>query len=350
MAMLAPPRVSDSRLAQFFRISLLATLAAVAGFSTLWGTLALWYRLPAPGWLRAALAGCFLLAGLTAAAALFGPHRVRIVLAYLIALGAVLAWWTTLRPPSQADFAPDVARQVTGIVEGDRLTLTNVRDFDWHSETDVTERWTTRSYDLAGIETLDLFMSYWAGPQMAHVILSFGFADGEHLAWSVEVRRLSGGAFAPVADLFKSNALVIVAARERDVLGVRTNVRGEDVQLYRLKTPPGAARRLLLEYVRDANELAATPRFYNSLTTNCTSVVLKMMRAVGAVLPFDWRLVLNGHLPAYAYEHGGLDSRLDLATLRRRSHVAPAAIAAGLGEGFSQAIRVDVPDPRAPMP
>ena len=109
--------------------------------------------------------------------------------------------------------------------------------------------WSKRSYDLSKLKTLDLFLAYWAGPEMAHVIMSFGFEDGDHIAWSVEVRREKTGEFSPVADAFRSHTLVYLATTERDSVRLRTNVRGEDVRLYRLNTPPDQARALLLEYV-----------------------------------------------------------------------------------------------------
>jgi hypothetical protein len=191
-----------------------------------------------------------------------------------------------------------------------------------------------------------MFMSYWAGPEMAHVIMSFGFEGGDYLAWSIEVRRQNGGKFSPVADLFKTNPLVIIAADERDVVGVRSNVRGEDVQIYRLKAPPNVARILLLEYVVDANSLSKAPEFYNSITTNCTTTIVKMMRAVGDVVPFDWRLIVNGYLPEYAYGRGALDTRLPLSELTKLGHIDKRAREAGLSSpDFSRLIRVGVPSP-----
>jgi hypothetical protein len=215
----------------------------------------------------------------------------------------------------------------------------------WKDATEATERWETRSYDVSKLQTADLFMSYWAGPQMAHVIMSFGFEGDQYLAWSIEVRRREGGEFSPLADLFKSNPLVIIAADERDVVGVRSNVRGEDVQIYRLRARPDTARTLLLEYVRDANALSTKPQFYNSIMTNCTTTIVKMMRAVGDKLPLDWRLIVNGYLPDYAYDHGALDTRVSLAELRSLAKIDSRAHAAGLTADFSRLIRMGVPSP-----
>ena len=184
---------------------------------------------------------------------------------------------------------------------------------------------------------------------MAHVILSFGFVGGDRLAWSIEVRRRQGGEYSPVADAFKTSPLVIIAADERDVVRVRSNVRHEDVQLYRLATAPAAARSLLAEYVDHANDLARTPQFYNSLTTNCTTAVVKMARAAGADLPLDWRFIVNGYLPGYLYSRGVLDTQLPFDQVKALAHVDERAQAAGSSPEFSRLIRAGTPSPsRAP--
>lgn len=335
---------------RFFWVVLLVLLAITIVLVALWGTLAVWYRLPAPEILQEGTACIFAAFGLATAVTVFTRWRPTALIGFAGVMIITLFWWFTILPPSDADWSPDVARQVTGKINGDLLTLSDVRDFDWRSDADLTQRWETHSYDLSKVKTLDLFMSYWSGPTIAHVIMSFGFENGAQLAWSIEVRRRRGGAFSPVADLFKSNALVIVAADERDIVGVRSNVRGEDVQLYRLRASPEAARSLLLKYVSDANALAVKPQFYNSITTNCTTVIVRMIRAVGDKLPFDWRLIINGYLPEYAYAQGALDMSVSMSQLRALSHIDSKARADGLSPDFSRAIRVGVPSPERPLP
>ena len=314
---------------------------------TAWSALALWFRLPAPEALRGAAAVLFAVLGLATIVALF-MRRSRSLIAlavFAVAFGGLLAWWSTITPPLDGDWAPDVARQTTGSIEGDTLTLSDVREFDWRTDSDFTEKWSKRSYDLSKLKTLDLFLAYWAGPEMAHVIMSFGFEGGDYLAWSVEVRREKSGEFSPIADAFKSHTLVYLATTERDTVRLRTNVRGEDVRLYRLKTPPEQARALLREYVVESTELAERPKWYNSITANCAPVVFKLVRAAGSGLPLDWRLVVNGFLPGYLYDHGAVVTTMPLSELMERARVSPQAKAADRSPDFSRLIRVGVPSP-----
>ncbi len=321
-----------------------ASALVVAPLSA-WAAAALWFRLPLPEWARAVGCGLVALGGLATIIALFTRARWRGLLLFGLTFAGVLLWWGSIRPPADGDWAPDVARQTTGTIDGDILKLSDVRDFDWKSDTDFTPRWSARSYDLSKLSTLDLFLSYWAGPQMAHLIMSFGFDDGQNLAWSIEVRREKNGEYSPVADAFKSHTIVYLATTERDSVRLRSNVRGEDVRLYRLRVSPAAARILLLEYVSEANDLKERPAFYNSITTNCTTAVAKLIWAVGGTLPLDWRLLVNGYLPGYLYDRRAVVTTMPLSELMALARIDERAKAAGQSADFSKLIRVGVPSP-----
>jgi hypothetical protein len=311
----------------------------------LWASLALWFRIPGPAPVRALAAAGFGLFALVTILRLWSPGRWRALAGFALAFAALLVWWSTIKPPENRDWAPEVGQQVTGEVKGDVLTLTHVRDFDWSTPTDYKERWTTESYDLSKLREMDVVLAYWTGPLMTHPILTFGFDDGRWIAWSVEVRKTRGGDFSPIADLFRNSALVILAAKEHDVVRLRTNIRKEEVYLYRLNVTPEGARALLLQYVEQSNSLAAQPRFYNSLTTNCTTALVPLVRAAGGSVPLDWRLIVNGFLPEWLYDRGSVDTRIPLDELRARSRISERALAADGLPDFSARIREGVPSP-----
>ena len=224
--------------------------------------------------------------------------------------------------------------------------MRDVRNFLWRSDTDYDARWETRVYNLNDLVGVDLIMSYWTGEKIAHAIASFGFTDGRQLAFSIEIRKEKTESYSALAGFFRAYELSIIAADERDVLGVRTNVRGEDVRIYRLRLKPGQTRALLLEYVDQVNSLANKPRFYNSLTTNCTTQIFRMARALNSHVPFDYRVLLAGYFPDYVYDQGVMDSRLPFAAVREQSHIQGKAT--NTDRDFSSKIRVGVPDPRSP--
>ena len=324
----------------------LVPLFLTVAYSTLWGSLAIWFKLPGPEPTKIAVAASFASFGVLTLAALFRSVRWRWLVMFGALFAVLLVWWNTLEPTVRDNWSPEVARQVTGEIEGDTLTLYNVRAFEWRSEDDFTAKWVTRTYDLAQIQSLDLYMSYWGGPAMAHLMLSFGFADGEYLTWSVEVRRSVGESFSPLSDFFKANSVSLIASEEKDVVGVRSNIRKEEVFLFRLKSDPMRRRKLLEGYVNGANRLSQNPEFFHSVFTNCSKTVIDLARTVGAALPTDWRIIVNGYFPEYLYELGVVSNELGYDEVRQLGNISQRARPFGLRDGFSEAIREGVPEPQ----
>ena len=332
----SPRSVRIARWRALFTVGLVLPLAG-------WAVLASLYLGHAPAWLRWPLALAW--AGLALAVLL----RRRRLDGARWAGGALATWlvflggWSLQQPQQDRVWSDDVARLLQAQVRGNQVVLHNVRNFDWRSDTDYDARWETRTYDLDQLRTADLAMSYWMGPAIAHTLVSFGFADGRHLVFSLEIRKERGESFSAVGGFFRQFEEVLIAADERDILRVRTNVRGETMQLYRLNISPAALRQLFLAYLDQAAALRAAPAFYNSLTSNCTTVVFDLARKIDPGLPLDWRLLLSGYFDRYAYDHGGLMPGFDFPTLRARGDITARARAATDADTFPTAIRQGVP-------
>jgi len=327
----------------FLRIAAIVIATLFVGVPAIWGALALWYRGPGRPAVKALVVLIWAAFSLTTLIASWQGQLTAGVLVFAVAFSGVLIWWTRLAPSNDRAWADDVARMTTGTVDGSRVTLYNVRNFDWHSKTDSTQRWETRSYDLDSLRSVDMIMSYWTIPAIAHMLISFGFDDGAYVAFSVEIRRQKTQDFSEIGGFFKEFGLSIIAADERDVVRVRTNIRGEDDYLYRLQMPVAAMRSLFLGYVGEANSLVETPRFYNTITVNCTTLVYHMMKRIVGYLPMDYRLLLSGYLPRYVYGVGGLGHRYSLQELRARGRITDRAKQADRSPTFSEEIRRGLP-------
>ena len=326
------------------RLAALCCEYAAIALGGTWGALALFFQIPRGKYRNSFIAFC--IAWHLGLLALILQGRVVGALAgFGVGMCLLLSWWRNIRPTNDAVWAEDVARITTATVEGTEVTVHNVRNFDWRSETEYTAKWETRSYQLDQLISTDMIMSYWEGPAIAHMLISFGFASGDYIAFSVEVRRSKGKTYSELGGFFKAFGLSIIAADERDVVRLRTNVRGEDVYLYALRLPRAAMRSLFLGYLQEANQLPETPRFYNTVTVNCTMLVYHMMRRIVGHLPFSYRVLFSGYLPQYVYRVGGLDHRYALAELTRLGRVKERALAADQSSTFSKDIRRGVPRP-----
>lgn len=321
----------------------LALAVAAVG---LWGMLALHYSDLSPAWLRGTVtAGFGLLALLTLGAIVVRRRRGTALAVLGVAFVALLLYWRSIAPSNDRDWAPEVARVPRATIAGDLITLHDIRNFDYRSETDFTPAYYDRTFDLRRLDALDLVTSYWMGPAIAHVFLSFGFGE-DHVAVSVEARKERGEGYSSVQGFFKRYELIYLVGDERDLIRVRTNYRRdppEDVYLYRVQGPIENARRLFLEYVRAINELAERPRFYDTLTTNCTTTILLNTRVNPGHLPLSWKVLLSGHAAEYAYEWGRLDTSMPFPELQRRSRINQAARAADQATDFSRRIRAGLP-------
>jgi hypothetical protein len=256
----------------------------------------------------------------------------------------VLVCWLLQRPSNEGDWQPDVAELAYAQIDDDLVTFHNVRAFDYRTAQDYTPQWKTRTVRLSQLTGIDMAVNYWGSPWMAHPIVSFQFADAPPLCVSIETRKKKGQTYSALGGLYRQFSLVYTVAEETDVIRLRTNIRkGEDCYLYRLNISADHARERFLEYVQTINRLHDKPRWYNAITTNCTTAI-RQQRDSSKRLPFDWRMLVNGKGDEMLYERKFiLTGGLPFEELKRRSLVNAAARESTETVNFSTQIRAGLP-------
>ncbi len=332
------------------RVLGLLLLGLVMFVSGVWGTLALYYAGPTNELLRYTLVAGFGLVALASLAALvFQGFRWPVFGFYVLQLLIVLIWFKMITPSNNRIWQEDVALLPYVTQDRNLFTFHNVRNNSYRSETDYIPAYYDKTYDIDKLVGVDIIAVYWMGPAVAHVFVSFGFSDGEHLAVSIETRKEKGEAYSTLKGFFRQYELYYAVADERDVIGLRTNYRFdpvEDVYIYPMHGSLANARSLFLNYVEQINKLKEQAEFYNTLTTNCTTNIWLNATADGSIndIPFNWKILISGYVPQYLYEQGRLETHgLSFDALREQAHVNERAKRCGIVEDFSSCIRQESP-------
>jgi len=310
----------------------------VASLCALWAIGALYFDFPKVGPFVAIV---FLIA--LVASVIFVRGKLLKLATLFVAFVVVDLWWFTLKPSNDRAWQPDVARTAWAEINGDEITIHNVRNCDYHTQTDFTPRWETRTVRLSQITGMDVAINYWGSPWIAHPIVSFQFADAPPLCFSIETRKTIGQQYSTMEGFYRQYTLIYVVADERDCIRLRTNYRGEDVYLYHTVATSAQARERFREYINTLNVMHEKPRWYNAVTSNCTTSI-RTQRAANLRKPWDWRILLNGKMDEMLYQdHAIATGGLSFTDLKERSLINKHAQAADQNPDFSRAIRQGLP-------
>lgn len=320
--------------------------------SSLWFCLAIWIQQPLgtivsylliAGWIIFALS----ILGIYFSKSLF--NRKIDTLIYLFAFILSLLWYFNIQPKQDRDWNPEVARIFSYQQDGDLVTIQNVRNFTWYSEDKYDEHWDTRTYNLDHITGVNIITSYWMGPQIAHTLVSFDFSDQKPLVFSIEIRKQKTESFSAVGGFFRQFELSLIASDEKDIIYTRSNIRGEQVYFFPIKMPKTESKALFEEYLLKSADLAKHPKWYNTLTSNCTTLVFDMIQAISPQkLPVDYRLFASGYLPNYLYDLNAIDHQWSMKEWYLKAHVNPKTaqfnqLPVQDSQHFSQLIRAGLP-------
>ena len=312
-------------LTRFFGQIARAIWLIFAFFMLVWSLFAFFYQLPfnMAGFVLVAV--LWLVVGIYALVLEFKtPWKSRILLA-LMFIGVII-WWSTIRPTLHRDWAPELARSVEATfdpINPDIVHLQNIRNFDWIAPYEGKENWENGTYNVDDLVGLDVYLSYWMGPYIAHTLVGFTFKDGRHLVFSAEIRRTKEQSFSAIGGFFKEFELIMIAAPEEDIIKLRTDIRHENVYRYPIRVGKEKIKNLFLNYLETADKLAHQARFYNTVTANCTTVVFDMARILDPGIPLDWRILFSGQLPSYLYDLKVVNTEKSLKELVDEAHIKP---------------------------
>jgi len=246
-----------------------------------------------------------------------------------------------MQASNQRNWSADQAVLSSAEIHGPWVTVHNIRNCDYRSETDYTVRHYDKTFNLNALDSVWFVVVPF--PQMAslaHTMLSFGFADRDYLCVSVEIRKEQGETYAPLKGTMRQFELMYVVGDERDLIGLRTNYRLNEVYLYQARATPDQAQRLFLDVMHRVNKLAREPEFYNTLTNNCTTNIVRHINNIAPeTVKFNYRVLLPGYSDRLAYDLGLLESSRSFEETRLRSRINAQAYAYRASPEFSQAIR-----------
>jgi hypothetical protein len=316
----------------------------IAGM-TAWASLAIYYSNLSSEGVRSPMAIGFAIC--TAAAFLLFKKRFWTVIGFLVVFCLIVAWWLNIKPSNDRNWQPDVAVLPYATIQDNLVTIHNIRNLNYRTETDFDVNYYDKTFDLNGLDSMDIIAVYWMGDAIAHIMISFGFQEKDFVGFSIETRKEIGEGYSTIRGFFKQYELIYIAGDERDLIRVRTDYRNpqEDVYLYRTRMPRDRSRKLFMEYIKQINAMKKKPVWYNTLTTNCTTNIIMHIKTFSERIHYNWKILLSGYTPLYAYERGAFDTRIPFAELRKLSYINPRAHVIGNDPEFSRKIREGLPRP-----
>ena len=263
--------------------------------------------------------------------------------AVVLAAGIAAALVPRFRTPRHdRAWAADMDRLPRAHRAGSIVTLENVRHARYRTPSDFDVRWEKRTVDLDQLASVWVMVEpFREHPSLGHTILSFGFADGRYLAFSAEARKEPDEEYGVVTGMLGAFELMDVVADERDVFGLRANVRGDDVYLYPLRLDP-AERRLVFEAaLKRVRERETRPVFYHSLTSNCTTNLVELLLAGrrDALPGWHWSYWLPASFDRLLVERGLVEGATTVEEARARFRINARAEGADTLPDFSDRIR-----------
>src|SRR3989338_4387700 len=223
--------------------------------------------------------------------------RIKKVVGYLILIVVLLAipWQLSLKPSNDKNWRADQQVLAYADINDNLIHVHNIRNFSYKSEEEFTPGYYNKTYDLNKLEKVYFIMERFSNFQgQAHTFVSFEFSssaesyggsasggeDSDFLAITVEARREVGETWDPFRGVLRQFELMYVIADEQDVVKLRTNYRNDPLYIFPIKTTKEKSQAMFLEMIKRANKLKEKPEFYHTVSSSCTTNLVKHVNTI----------------------------------------------------------------------
>ena len=221
------------------------------------------------------------------------------------------------------------------------VAIKNIRNISYRSIDEYDVSFYDKKIKLDDIKSAWYLVEPFGRFGAAHTLASFGFEDGSYIAISAEIRKEAGESFSPLKGILRNYELTYVIADESDVIKLRTNHRKDEVRLYPIKADKEKIQSVFIDMLKHAQKLAEKPEFYNTITNNCTTNLVRHVRKFSDKnIPwYDLRYLMPEHSDEVAYHAGILDTDLPMDEARQLFSITEKAQHCTDQEDFSACIR-----------
>lgn len=258
----------------------------------------------------------------------------------IIGFFIIIGFLTT--PSNDRDWNNDQKILPYAEINGEIVSVHNIRNFKYNSTTDYVENYYDKDFDLRKIKKVWYVVEPFSGiPGSAHTFLSFEFENDEFLSISVEIRKEKGESYHPIQGLMSKYELMYVIADEKDAIKLRSNYRKDLVYLYPAIAGKEKVRDLFLDMINRTNHLKDNPEFYNTVTNTCTTNIVEHINTITPkkVPFFSLRILLPEDSDELAYELGLIDTDLSFTDARKKYFINDKALKYAEDPDFSRLIR-----------
>lgn len=175
-----------------------------------------------------------------------------------------------------------------------------VSDWSYAGREPTAETYTDASFDFDALRGVWFILEPQPGSQLAaHTLLLFEFEGDRLLGLTIEARREANEGYSAVRGIFNAFELSYIWASARDLLVRRAVMLDHEVFIYHIDISDEQQRVLLTRLLQRTEDLETTPRFYNTITSNCTN---ELAKAAG----FHWApaYILTGRSDEYLFRRG----------------------------------------------